>query len=108
MSRKKTKLFKINFSTAGMISIMIFIGSLLILAAALIIAFRTYGHGDATIAALGFLAFFVNILGLMIPVRDRRRRSREEGMPLLSKVAIAFNVVGMLGIAAIYVVGIVV
>lgn len=108
MSKKKTKLFKINFSAAGMVSILIFIGSLLFLAAALAIAFRTYGHGDMTIAALGFLAFFLNILGLIFPIKDARRRTKEEGVPLLSKVAIILNVIGIVGIIAIYVIGVVI
>ena len=84
-----------------MVSILIFIGSLLFLAAALAIAFRTYVHGDTTIAALGFMAFFLNILGLMFPIKDAKRRTKEEGMPLLSKVAIVLNLIGMAGIMGI-------
>ncbi len=108
MNRKKTKLFKINFSTAGMISILIFIASLLLTAAALVIAFRTYGHGDMIIAALGFLALFLEILGIIIPVRDRKKRPKEEGLALLSKIAIILNSLGIAGLAAIYIIGIVV
>ncbi|QNM06379.1 DUF6142 family protein [Qiania dongpingensis] len=108
LNRKKTKLFTIHFSTAGMVSILIFVGSLLFLAAGLAIAFRTYGHGDATIAALGFLAFFLNILGLIFPIRDARKRAKEEGMPVLSKVAIGLNLAGIAGIITIYVMGIII
>ena len=108
MNRKRTKLFKINFSTAGVVSILIFIGSLLVVAAALVIAFRTYGHGDMTIAALGFLAFFLDIFGLIVAVRDGKSRAREEGIPLLSKIAIGLNIVGIVGLIAVYVIGIVV
>ena len=108
MNRKRTKLFKINFSTAGMISVLIFAASLLLVAAALVVAFCTYGHGDITIAALGFLAFFLELWGIVIPVRDRKKRPKEEGLALLSKIAIILNALGMAGLAAVYVVGIIV
>ncbi len=108
MNRKRTKLFKINFSTAGMISVLIFAGSLLFLLAALAIAFRTYGHGDATIGALGFLAFFLNVIGILLPVRDKKRRSGDEGFPLLSKIAVILNSICLAGLVGIYIMGIVI
>ena len=108
MSKKKTKLFKIKFSRAGMISILIFLGAVLFLLAAFMIAFRTYGHGDTTVAALGFLALFLSILGLILPIRDGRLRAKEESFPLLSKVAVVLNTLAILGILAIYIIGIVI
>lgn len=105
--RKKTKLFKINFSAAGMVSLLILFGALLLLFAALFIAFRTYGHGDATIGALGFLAFFLNILGIMMPVRDHKMHGAEGGFPMLSRVAVILNALCMAGIVAVYVMGII-
>ena len=107
LSKKKTKLFKINFSAAGMVSLMIFAASLLMIATALIIAFRSYGHGDNVIGGLGFLAFFLQIFGLILPIQDKKKRPKEEEMPLLSKISIGCNAVGMAGLTAVYVLGIV-
>ena len=61
-----------------------------------------------TIAALGFLAFFLDIFGLIVAVRDGKSRAREDGVPLLSKIAIGLNIVGIVGLIAVYVIGIVV
>jgi hypothetical protein len=108
LSGKRRKLLRDKFSTAGMASVLIFVGSLLILLAAFWIAFRTYGHGDTNIAALGFLALFFNILGIFLPLHDMKRRGKEEGIPVLSKVAIILNVLVICGIFGIYILGIVV
>lgn len=91
-----------------MASVMIFVGSVLTLLAAFWIAFRTYGHGDTNIAALGFLALLFNILGIFLPIHDMKRRGSEEGVPVLSKVAIILNVLAICGILGIYILGIVV
>ena len=107
MSKNKKKLFKIQFSAAGMVSLMIFAASLLMIATALIIAFRSYGHGDNVIGGLGFLAFFLQIFGLILPIQDKKKRPKEEEMPLLSKISIGCNAVGMAGLTAVYVLGIV-
>ncbi|MCI9068887.1 MAG: hypothetical protein HFI65_09575 [Lachnospiraceae bacterium] len=107
MNRKRMKLFRMKFSAAGMASVLIFVGSLLILLAAFWIAFRTYGHGDADIAALGFLALFFNILGIFLPLHDMKRRGNEEGVPVLSRVAVILNVLVIVGILGIYILGIV-
>ena len=67
MSKKKTKLFKINFSAAGMVSLMIFAASLLMIATALIIAFRSYGHGDNVIGGLGAAVAEVLVQNKSVP-----------------------------------------
>ncbi|MCI9486658.1 MAG: hypothetical protein HFI64_06700 [Lachnospiraceae bacterium] len=108
MNGKRMKLLRMKFSAAGMASVLIFVGSLLILLAAFWIAFRTYGHGNADIAALGFLALFFNILGIFLPLHDMKRRGSEEGIPVLSRVAIILNVLVICGILGIYILGIVV
>ncbi|MCI8551311.1 MAG: hypothetical protein HFI68_12140 [Lachnospiraceae bacterium] len=105
MNRKRMKLFRMKFSMAGMVSILICVASLLILVAAFWIAFRTYGHGGGNIAALGFLALFFNIIGVVIPVYDMHRRGSEESFPVLSKIAVALNVLTIGGILAIYIWG---
>lgn len=107
MSRKRMKLFRVKYSSSGMASVLIFVGSLLTLSAAFWIAFRTYGHGDEGIAALGFLALFFNLLGIFLPIYDMKRRGNEEGVPVLSKAAIFLNTLAVCGIAGIYILGLV-
>lgn len=106
MNRKRMKLFRMKFSAAGMASVLIFVGSVLILLAAFWIAFRSYGHGESNIAALGFLALFFNILGIFLPLHDMKRRGNEEGIPVLSRVAIILNALVIAGIFGIYILGI--
>lgn len=107
LSGKRRKLLRDKFSTAGMASLLIFVGSLFILSAAFWIAFRSYGHGDTNIAALGFLALFFNILGIFLPLHDMKRRGKEEGIPVLSKVAVILNVLVIGGLLGIYILGLV-
>lgn len=75
--RKAEKNFSLKngiSAAPGVISILLFTGAALFVAAALASAFMTYGHGDTMIGALGLLAFFLNILGIMIPVSDARKK----------------------------------
>ena len=72
MNGKRMKLLRMKFSAAGMASVLIFVGSLLILLAAFWIAFRTYGHGNADIVQV----FVRNIQLFISPAIAKRNAAR--------------------------------
>lgn len=108
MSKKKTKILKVKYSAESFKAMMMFGAGLVILALALVIAFRSYGQGDSGVALMGLLSLVLSIIGLKIGIMDIVTRPREDSKPTLSKVAIGCNIAEIIAVITIYVIGIVI